>query len=86
MSIAGGIKVVHTPGHTPGHIALLLRQDCIMVAGDAANIADGRITGPNPQQTYDMAQGKESFDKLTAYCCHGVISYHCGFLRLESDA
>ena len=86
LPIAGGIEVVHTPGHTPGHVALFLRQERIMVAGDAANIANGRITGPNPQHTYEMAQGKESFNKLTAYYCRGVISYHCGFLRLESDA
>ena len=86
LPIVGGIEVVHTPGHTPGHVALFLRQDRIMVAGDAANIANGRITGPNPQHTQDMARGKASFDKLTAYYCRGVISYHCGFLRLESDA
>jgi glyoxylase-like metal-dependent hydrolase (beta-lactamase superfamily II) len=85
LPIAGGIEVVHTPGHTPGHIAMLLRQGRIMIAGDAANIANGRITGPNPQHTYDMELGKESFDKLTAYYCRGVISYHCGFLRLEGD-
>jgi glyoxylase-like metal-dependent hydrolase (beta-lactamase superfamily II) len=86
LSIAGGIEVVHTPGHTPGHIALFLRQERIMVVGDAANIANGRVTGPNPQHSHDMALGKESFDKLTAYYCRGVVSYHCGFLRLESIA
>jgi glyoxylase-like metal-dependent hydrolase (beta-lactamase superfamily II) len=51
LPIANGIEVVHTPGHTPGHIALYLRQGKIMVAGDAANIKNDRITGPNPQHT-----------------------------------
>jgi len=83
LPAAGGIEIVHTPGHTPGHIALFLRQSGIMVAGDAANIADGQITGPNPQHSFDIAQGTLSLEKLKAYDCRGVVSYHCGFLELE---
>ena len=83
LSIAGGMEVVHTPGHTPGHIALFLRQSKIMVAGDAANIAGGKLTGPNSQHTYDMEQGKESFKKLEAYNCCGVVAYHGGFLDMQ---
>ena len=86
LPIGGGIEVVHTPGHTPGHIALYLRQGKIMVAGDAANIKNDRITGPNPQHTQDMAQGLESLEKLKAYFCRGVIAYHCGFLLLDGAA
>ena len=84
LPMASGIEVVHTPGHTPGHIALFLREDRVMVAGDTANIANGRITGPNPQHTYDMTQAAQSLEKLKAYYCRGLISYHCGFLRLDS--
>ena len=79
LPMAGGIEVVHTPGHTPGHIALFLRQSGIVITGDAANIADGQLTGPNPQHTYDMTQGMRSFEKLKAYDCSGVVAYHCGF-------
>ena len=79
LPMAGGIEVVHTPGHTPGHIALFLRQGSVMVAGDAANIADGQLTGPNPQHTYDMAQGMQSFEKLKAFDSLGVVAYHGGF-------
>ena len=83
LPIAGGIEVVHTAGHTPGHMALFLRQGRIMVAGDAANIESNRITGPSPQHTYDMAQGMASFERLKAYYCRGVISYHCGLLLFD---
>jgi len=86
LPIAGGIEVIHTPGHTPGHIALLLRQGRIMVAGDAANIENSRIAGPNPQHTQDMAQGLESLEKLKAFYCRGLVSYHCGFLLLDNLA
>ncbi len=30
----GGIKVLHTPGHTPGSISLLLQKDRLVIAGD----------------------------------------------------
>jgi len=86
LPIAGSIEVVHTPGHTPGHIALLLRQASIIIAGDAANIENNRITGPNPQHTHDMALAMESLEKLKAFYCRGVVSYHCGFLLLNSEA
>jgi len=78
LPIAGGIEVVHTPGHTPGHIALYLRQSRVMVAGDAANIVGGQLAGPNPQHTQDMALGMRSFEKLKAYYYSNVVSYHCG--------
>lgn len=32
---AGGLLVVHTPGHTPGHISLLHRPTGTLLAGDA---------------------------------------------------
>jgi len=34
LPYCGGIRVIHTPGHTPGHISLYLKQSKILVAGD----------------------------------------------------
>ena len=34
LPLMGGIEVVHTPGHSAGHVCLLLRQEKILVAGD----------------------------------------------------
>jgi glyoxylase-like metal-dependent hydrolase (beta-lactamase superfamily II) len=34
IPIAGGIKVIHTPGHSSGHIALLIKNEGILIAGD----------------------------------------------------
>jgi glyoxylase-like metal-dependent hydrolase (beta-lactamase superfamily II) len=31
---AGGMKVLHTPGHTPGSISLLLQQEGVVIVGD----------------------------------------------------
>lgn len=34
LPMAGNIEVIHSPGHCAGHIALLLRQEGILIAGD----------------------------------------------------
>ncbi len=34
LDIAGGIKIIHTPGHTKGHIALLIPEENLLIAGD----------------------------------------------------
>lgn len=30
----GGIRIIHTPGHSAGHIALYLHEDDVLIAGD----------------------------------------------------
>jgi glyoxylase-like metal-dependent hydrolase (beta-lactamase superfamily II) len=83
LPFCGGIEIVHTPGHTPGHICLFLRKSRIMVGGDALNIADGKMTGPNPQHTYDIELGNRSFEKVKAFDLTGLVSYHCGYLEFK---
>jgi len=35
LPIGGGLRVVHTPGHTPGHVALLHEADGVLITGDS---------------------------------------------------
>lgn len=74
----GGIIVIHTPGHTPGHICLYLKKHKVLIAGDALNVIDGKLMGPNPRFTPDMSQAKESLKKLLDYDIESVICYHGG--------
>jgi len=83
IPICGGIDVIHTPGHTPGHIALFLEESGIMVAGDAVNHFDGQLESSNPVFTQDMTLANESFEKIKAIDMNGIISYHCGYLKLK---
>jgi len=77
----GGIKVVHTPGHTPGHICLHLFRYGVFIVGDAANIADGKLCGANPQHTLDMEMADISFEKIKSVATNNIVSYHCGYLK-----
>ncbi|MGZ4617378.1 MAG: MBL fold metallo-hydrolase [Frankiaceae bacterium] len=35
LPVAGGLRVLHTPGHTPGHVSLLHERTGVLVTGDA---------------------------------------------------
>lgn len=35
LPVLGGLRVVHTPGHTPGHVSLLHQPTGVLVTGDA---------------------------------------------------
>jgi glyoxylase-like metal-dependent hydrolase (beta-lactamase superfamily II) len=65
LPIADGIRVLHTPGHTPGHLAFLLPAKKVLFVGDAAaNILGLRM--PMGMYTVDPEQAKESIRKLAA--------------------
>jgi glyoxylase-like metal-dependent hydrolase (beta-lactamase superfamily II) len=58
-----GLRVIATPGHTPGHICVFDPVGSLLILGDAMNNS-GALGGPNPQYTADMAQAHESVKKL----------------------
>lgn len=35
LDVAGGLRVVHTPGHSPGHVSLLHEPSGVLITGDA---------------------------------------------------
>lgn len=46
LDIAGGLEVLHTPGHTPGHVSLLHHPSGVLITGDAIFNMRSRITWP----------------------------------------
>jgi len=44
LPVAGGLRVVATPGHTPGHVSLLHERSRVLITGDALCSWTGRIT------------------------------------------
>lgn len=46
LPVAGGLRVVHTPGHTPGHVSLLHEPTGTLVTGDAIWNVLSRRTWP----------------------------------------
>ncbi|HET8786141.1 MAG TPA: MBL fold metallo-hydrolase [Candidatus Limnocylindrales bacterium] len=59
-----GLRIVATPGHTIGHVAVLDETGGILVAGDALGTTGGTLAGSNPSFTEDAEQAKASVVKL----------------------
>ena len=60
----GAVKVVHSPGHTPGSISIHLPRTGLLMVGDALEYRRGRLGLPSSHFTADMAQAKQSIRKL----------------------
>ncbi|QMV40303.1 MBL fold metallo-hydrolase [Cohnella cholangitidis] len=78
LPFCGGITVIHTPGHTAGHISLYLEESKTLIAADALTCKDGVLHGPVRQTTLDMETAILSIRKLLDYEIDKVICYHGG--------
>jgi glyoxylase-like metal-dependent hydrolase (beta-lactamase superfamily II) len=78
LPFCGGITVIYTPGHTPGHICLYLNQSKTLIAGDALNVIDGRLVGPIRGFATDIDMANKSLHKLSQFDVETVICYHGG--------
>ncbi len=70
------LEIIATPGHTPGHIAVLDPAGGILVAGDALNGADGGVIGANPDFSEDMQLANASIRRLAGFDYDVVLFGH----------
>lgn len=85
LDLAGGVRVIFTPGHTPGHIALFLERSRTLIAGDALRADAGRLLGPNPAFTPDADRAAASVRALTALDVAAIICYHGGGVDRDAN-
>jgi glyoxylase-like metal-dependent hydrolase (beta-lactamase superfamily II) len=70
-----GLRVIATPGHTPGHVCVFDPAGSLLILGDAMNNT-GKLAGPNPQYTADMAQAHQSVKKLAKLTFQRAVFGH----------
>ena len=70
------LEVLHTPGHTEGHVAVLDPSGGILVAGDALGTTGGKPTPPNPGFTEDMDEAMASIAKLGSLAFETLLVGH----------
>jgi glyoxylase-like metal-dependent hydrolase (beta-lactamase superfamily II) len=63
LPILGGIKILHTPGHTPGSISLLLEKERMVIVGDVLSHTAG-LSLPSKAFTIDLAQEIRSIGRV----------------------
>lgn len=59
-----GFTVLHSPGHSPGHMALLHKERSLLIAGDALSNRKGKLGAPPPIATPRPGAAYESIAKL----------------------
>ena len=78
LPIAGGLRVVHTPGHCAGHVALLWRGERLLIAGDVGM----NILGlSDPVGFEDIEEGRRSQRKLAGLRFDAAVFGHGGVIR-----
>ncbi|MBY0599699.1 MBL fold metallo-hydrolase [Bacillus bingmayongensis] len=78
LPYCGGIRIIHTPGHTPGHISLYLGQSKTLVAGDSMYSVNGTLGGIHVPTTLDIKAARRSLKKYLDLDIESVICYHGG--------
>ncbi|MGG4497104.1 MBL fold metallo-hydrolase [Brevibacillus reuszeri] len=78
LPYCGGIQVIHTPGHTPGHISLYVKQGKTLIAGDSMYSENGILGGIHAPTTLDMDTARLSLKKYTDLDIASVVCYHGG--------
>jgi glyoxylase-like metal-dependent hydrolase (beta-lactamase superfamily II) len=57
-----GLKVLHTPGHAPNHVCLLLEEEHVLFTGDT--VLDGTWSVVSPKRGGDMTAYLDSLERL----------------------
>jgi glyoxylase-like metal-dependent hydrolase (beta-lactamase superfamily II) len=82
LPIAGGIQVIHTPGHSAGHIALLIKNEGVLIAGDSCS--NGAGLGLSIVYE-DKPLGVQSLQKLAALDFDTAVFGHGKPLRQSAN-
>lgn len=66
-TVADGLQIIETPGHTAGHISVFDPVAGILVTGDALNGESGGVVGPNPGFSEDIDAANASVAVLAGF-------------------
>lgn len=64
LPVLGGLRVVHTPGHTPGSICLYAARHRILFTGDMLQVIRGRVTFASRIFSADLGEARRSVARL----------------------
>jgi glyoxylase-like metal-dependent hydrolase (beta-lactamase superfamily II) len=76
LEVLGGLQVLETPGHTPGHISLFSPSNGILFVGDSIVSRESGLTGSLPANTWDQAQAAESVRRQATLGAQVICSGH----------
>jgi glyoxylase-like metal-dependent hydrolase (beta-lactamase superfamily II) len=72
----GGLRVVHTPGHTPGSVCFYGARDRILFVGDALQRRFGRVSFASRLYSDDYGAACRSVKRLTELDVETIVFSH----------
>lgn len=76
LPILGGLRVIDTAGHCPGHISLFASAKGILFCGDSMVTEGDKILGSRPIYTWDATMAQEAVKKQAALGARILCSGH----------
>jgi glyoxylase-like metal-dependent hydrolase (beta-lactamase superfamily II) len=64
LPILGGLRVVHTPGHTPGSICLYAERHRLLFVGDTLQVIRGKVTFASSVFSEDLPLARASVARM----------------------
>jgi glyoxylase-like metal-dependent hydrolase (beta-lactamase superfamily II) len=81
LPVLGGLRVLHTPGHTPGSICLYSETRRLLIVGDLLQRLRGQVTLPNYFFTDDMTLARRSIARLADLDVETILFAHYPAVR-----
>ncbi|MGD9101591.1 MAG: MBL fold metallo-hydrolase [Anaerolineae bacterium] len=81
LPVLGGLRVVETPGHTPGHLSFFAPSVEVLFTGDSIRSGRGGLTVSQGWNTWDEAQARTSARAQAALGARWVCSGHGPVLK-----
>lgn len=75
------LLIIHTPGHTPGNIALLDEVRELLIGGDTVRTDGGEVGPMSDTYNIDPAEHRHSIRKVAAYKFEALIVGHGGPIK-----
>jgi len=76
LPVLGGLRVVETPGHTPGHISLFAPSLGLLFCGDSIVSGEAGLRGSSGANNWDQAKSDEYVRKQAALGASIICSGH----------
>ena len=85
LPVLGGLRIISTPGHTPGHISLFASSAGILFVGDSLVAQGGMLRASGGMNTWDLAKAIDSVKLQEALGARIVCSGH-GPVIIDAEA
>jgi glyoxylase-like metal-dependent hydrolase (beta-lactamase superfamily II) len=76
LPVLGGLRVIETPGHTPGHVSFFAASTGILFCGDSIVSGETGLRGSSGANNWDQPKADESVRKQAALGAHILCSGH----------